>query len=792
MKRRMKEKEREIEGIPQYTLIKGRYLIGALLGKGACSRVYKAYDTVLETETAVKEFVPFSGDKEGEERVFLEEAGGFFGKYEHPGLTAVTDVFEENGTAYLVSEYLSGGNLREYLKKRPGGKITLEAAHSLLRPVIETAVCLHADGLVHGGIVPERLLFDGEGQLHLTGLGTCGLRTEEKNIPGPWTDVCGIAGIFYECLTGKSPEKAVHHILHKGKQKPVHNYVTVSAGTDQAIMAGLDAAPENRFFDLSSFLRAMNLDCEELEPYTGAVIAMWGGTWIELTTSRAGVWRGKRALLTKKKWKRILLFLAAVAVISGTVSGGIFLYFKNHPEALLSIETEKYKKEYKEHPAEMMTVKDAGYEEIWEAVVSEGKRNQRNGYDSYIVPRDFFVEEHLISNEAEGFGITYTQLKKAGELILETPLKRTAKSWSGMVTRYPGKLERLGIEGFDINTYEFQMPEQTGVLEITSDAVSKRVEKCKLEADKNKIRKFLLEGLPWLVPETYLTEKEINQLLDKAQEKGFLSVDRHGKYSLNLTILDSFDTDSKEVWSLSVCSVKALDKIPEKEERAGSYLRDSVRYEQFLEFIKENAVSKKKEEDRKVYQLTEEAVRKWGAASNIPLLYHTEEELIRHLKEKGYELKKEETEDRIFVYDHGMGALETEFCKKNVYRIGDRLLINLIHDILSGRIYMAGVADTENKLEEVLPLAADMALFLSEDIPYGREELLEEWKNSMGSVKLGDPSWRGLWGDLYGDMGCVVINNTDSRKKNWFVISRYGYGGDSYDYIRPQSIWPED
>lgn len=105
---------------------------------------------------------------------------------------------------------------------------------------------------------------------------------------------------------------------------------------------------------------------------------------------------------------------------------------------------------------------------------------------------------------------------------------------------------------------------------------------------------------------------------------------------------------------------------------------------------------------------------------------------------------------------------------------------------------MAGVADTENKLEEVLPLAADMALFLSEDIPYGREELLEEWKNSMGSVKLGDPSWRGLWGDLYGDMGCVVINNTDSRKKNWFVISRYGYGGDSYDYIRPQSIWPED
>ena len=68
VKRRMKEKEREIEGIPQYTLIKGRYLIGALLGKGACSRVYKAYDTVLETETAVKEFVPFSGDTEGDRK----------------------------------------------------------------------------------------------------------------------------------------------------------------------------------------------------------------------------------------------------------------------------------------------------------------------------------------------------------------------------------------------------------------------------------------------------------------------------------------------------------------------------------------------------------------------------------------------------------------------------------------------------------------------------------------------------------------------------------------------------
>lgn len=787
----MKEKEREIEGIPQYTLIKGRYLIGALLGKGACSRVYKAYDTVLEIETAVKEFVPFS-DPEGEKREFLREAGGFFGKYEHPGLTAVTDVFEENGAAYLVSEYLSGGNLRDYLKKKPGGRITLEETYSLLQPVMEAVVSLHADGMVHGGIVPERLLFDGEGQIHLAGLGTCGFRKE--NIPGPWTDVCGTAGIFYECLTGKSPEKAVHHIFHKGRRKPVHHYITVSAGTDQAIMAGMDADPGNRFFDLPSFLMAMNLECEELEPYAGAVMAMWGETWIELTTSRAGEWRGKRARFTKKKWKQILLLLAAAVVTAGSVYGGASLYFRIHPEALLSLETEKYKKEYKKHPAEMLTVKDPEYKEIWEAVVSLGKRNKTEGYDSYSVPREFFVEGNFVSNEAEGFGITHEQLKKAGEIILESPLKRTAKSWSGAVTRYPGKLARLEMEGFDINSYEFQTADQAGVLEITSDASSQRVEKCELKAAKNKIRTFLLEGLPWLVPETYLTEKETNRILDKTQEKGFLSIDSHGKYSLRLMVLDSYGTDSnsEEIWSLSVCSGKATEKIPEQEEHAGSYPRDSVRYEQFMGFIKENAVSIKKEEDRKVYQLTEEAVRKWGAVSNIPLLYHTEEELIRHLKEKGYELKKEETEDRIFVYDHGMGALETEFCKKNVYRIGDRLLINLIYDILSGRIYMAGVADTENKLEEVLPLAADMALFLSEDIPYGREELLEEWKNSMGSVKLGDPSWRGLWGDLYGDMGCVVINNTDSRKKNWFVISRYGYGGDSYDYIRPQSIWPED
>ena len=87
---------------------------------------------------------------------FLEEAQVLFGKFDVEGLAAVKDYFEENGTAYIVMEYLSGPTLQEYEKEHKG-KISEKQAEILLEPVINALAYIHSIGIVHCDISPDNL-----------------------------------------------------------------------------------------------------------------------------------------------------------------------------------------------------------------------------------------------------------------------------------------------------------------------------------------------------------------------------------------------------------------------------------------------------------------------------------------------------------------------------------------------------------------------------------------------------------------------------------------------------------
>lgn len=119
---KMKESVIEEQKLELYHLLKDRYLIGDLLKKGEHSRIYRAYDTVLDQEITIKEFVPENPDMaETDTGNFIEEAGKFFGVYEYQGIAEVTDVFRDEEHAYMAIEYLPGKNLREYLNAEKKG-----------------------------------------------------------------------------------------------------------------------------------------------------------------------------------------------------------------------------------------------------------------------------------------------------------------------------------------------------------------------------------------------------------------------------------------------------------------------------------------------------------------------------------------------------------------------------------------------------------------------------------------------------------------------------------------------
>ena len=158
------------------------------MAQSSFSRIYRAYDSVLDIDVAVKELISFSEEDKEE---FLYEAGLFFGSNEHPGLTAVRDVFQENDQAFLVMEYLSGESLKEYLQKKRENRMEERDFMRLLEPVAEALSYLHSMGIVHCAVTTDKLIFYKEGKLHLTGIGCCRQRMKREN-PEKRGDLCFI------------------------------------------------------------------------------------------------------------------------------------------------------------------------------------------------------------------------------------------------------------------------------------------------------------------------------------------------------------------------------------------------------------------------------------------------------------------------------------------------------------------------------------------------------------------------------------------------------------------------
>lgn len=280
----MKMKERVTEEMLEFGyLLKKRYLIGDFLQKGEQhSHIYRAYDTALDQEVVIKEFVP--GDPDGAEawtKAFTEEAGKFFGVYEYRGITEIMDVFQDGEHAYMAMEYLPGKNLRQYLEGQKKKQITAENAWTLLLPALEAVSFLHSTGMVHGGITMERLIFDENDTLCLTGLGDCFLRTK-KDTAGPWTDVRAVAEILYECLTGKAPSQA-GRFGDKKKVRSISTWADVSSRADETILGELNREAGGGCFGIYALAEQLGMKNDSLEVYLGAIQSTWGEKWLDLT-----------------------------------------------------------------------------------------------------------------------------------------------------------------------------------------------------------------------------------------------------------------------------------------------------------------------------------------------------------------------------------------------------------------------------------------------------------------------------------------------------------------------------
>jgi hypothetical protein len=277
----------------------GPYEIVSMLGAGGMGEVYRARDTRLRRDVALK-ILPADLANDPDRRQRFEHEARAAGGLNHPHLVAVFDVGEENGLLYLVTELVDGESLRSLLKR---GVPSVRQIIEIGAQVADGLAAAHAGGIVHRDLKPENIMLTRDGRAKIldfglarqmaapaasdetvtvnqtrTGvvMGTSGYMSPEQvrgELVDHRSDIFSLGSVLYEIATGRrafqrdTAVASMYAILHDdpppmagGKAPPA---------LERIVMHCLEKNPERRFQsarDLAFHLEAVTLQSTESLP----------------------------------------------------------------------------------------------------------------------------------------------------------------------------------------------------------------------------------------------------------------------------------------------------------------------------------------------------------------------------------------------------------------------------------------------------------------------------------------------------------------------------------------------
>ena len=232
------------------TLQGGKYKIDRVLGHGGFGNTYVATNTVFDDHVAIKEFfmqgindrdevsgsvtigVESNTQQFDEQKEKFKKEARRLWKLKNEHIVKVHDLFEENGTAYYVMDYIDGESLAERMK-RTAQPFSETEVRNILIQILEALKEVHQNEIWHLDLKPGNIMIDKSGNAYLIDFGaskqirangsmttstalcyTPGYAPNEQigqmyDRFGPWTDIYALGATVYNLLTNKKPPMAI-------------------------------------------------------------------------------------------------------------------------------------------------------------------------------------------------------------------------------------------------------------------------------------------------------------------------------------------------------------------------------------------------------------------------------------------------------------------------------------------------------------------------------------------------------------------------------------------------------
>jgi len=281
----------------------GRYQLITRLGEGGMATVYKALDTRLEREVAVKLIrrEAFSSEVVGLVLKRFDREAKALARLSHPNIVNIYDYGEHDGSPYLVMQYVAGGTLRQKI----GRPIAYSKAVELLLPVARALEYAHERDILHRDVKPGNILLGQRGEPLLSDFGIAklmeshevgtltgtnvGVGTPEYMAPEQGmgqtvdgrADIYALGIIFYELLTGHKPFTAdtpmaviLKHVIEP-LPSPRQFAPDLPSRVEAVLNTALAKKPEGRYANMTALIGALE-ELDKAPPVAmGEEITLW-------------------------------------------------------------------------------------------------------------------------------------------------------------------------------------------------------------------------------------------------------------------------------------------------------------------------------------------------------------------------------------------------------------------------------------------------------------------------------------------------------------------------------------